>query len=181
MTDTPQLQQKMTAAEFRQLPETTERIELIDGEIFMSPSPRNPHQKVTFRIASFLDGLDKGEVIISPMDVYLSDEVAVQPDVFWVSGPDSPCQLGDDGYWHGPPDLVVEVLSPSTAARDRGVKARHYEQFGVREYWLVDPDAQFIEMFTPQDGRFVQVGLYEVDKTFKSPLLSVEVTVKSLF
>jgi Uma2 family endonuclease len=131
---------------FRQLPETMEPIELIDGEIIVRPSPVNKHQEIIGDTYVFLSVLIRGhviegEVVVSLMDVWLGDH-CVQPDVFWVSGPESRCQLGEDGYWYGAPDLVVEVLSPSTAYRDRGVKFRLYEEHGAREYWLIDPDGQ---------------------------------------
>lgn len=117
-----QTQIRMTAAEFAQLPESGGRFMLLHGELIEMPTPKDPHQTVVLLIALLLHRLTTslgGKVKISPLDVYLDQENVVQPDVFWISGEGSKCRLGDDGYWHGAPDLVVEVLSPSTAKYDK--------------------------------------------------------------
>lgn len=173
---------RMTAAEFKQLPESSEHIELLDGEIIMSPTPKYKHQRLIFPLARLLDQLtDRGTVVISPMDVYLDDENVVQPDVFWVSGPESLCQLGDDDYWHGAPDLVIEVLSPGTALRDKTVKFDLYEKHGVREYWLIDPEARYVEVWRLENGEFQRVGVYGSADRFESPVLNQAVNVTVLF
>ena len=173
---------RMTAAEFKQLPENGELIELLDGEIVMSPTPKYKHQRLIFPLARLLDQLtDRGTVVLSPMDVYLDNENVVQPDVFWVSGPESLCQLGDDDYWHGAPDLVVEVLSPGTALRDKTVKFDLYEKHGVREYWLIDPDAQYIEVWRLESGTFRRVGVFGPADKFESSVLSQIIEVSRLF
>jgi Uma2 family endonuclease len=161
---------------FRQLPESMQPTELIDGEIIVSPTPVTRHQRICGRTFVFLDGLVtantiSGEAMISPMDVWLGDH-CLQPDVFWVSGPDSRCQLGEDGYWYGAPDLVVEVLSPSTAHRDRGVKFRLYEEHGAREYWLIDPDGHYIEIYALKDGKFDRLGAFGKGESFPSHVLA---------
>ena len=79
---------------------------------------------------------------------------AVQPDVLWNS-PASRCVLVDDAYFRGAPDLVVEVLSPSTALRDKQTKFRLYEKYGVREYWIVEPTAQYVEVWALVEAKFV--------------------------
>ena len=119
------IKERMTAAEFLRLPEETAFVELIDGEITMSPSPITSHQEIVGRIYLMLASLihsEKigGRVLLSPLDVHLDDYNVVEPDVFWVSGEGSLCQPGKDGYWHGAPDLVVEVISPGSVGRDRG-------------------------------------------------------------
>ena len=88
--------------------------------------------------------------------------------MFWVSGADSLCKLGADDYWHGAPDLVVEVLSPSTALRDHGVKFGLYEQHGTREYWLIDPAAEFVEVFRRENDAFVRFGAFGNAETFRA-------------
>lgn len=167
---------RMTPAEFRQLPETNEPTELIYGELIVSPTPVNNYQADVGEIHFFLKQLEKqkpdmGQVVVSPMDVWL-DEHCVQPDVFWVSKPESRCKLGEDGYWYGAPDLVVEVLSPSTAHKDRGVKFDLYQQYGVREYWLADPDGQYIEVFRLENGKFERLGAFGIGQSFTSVVLS---------
>jgi Uma2 family endonuclease len=163
---------RMTAAEFASLPETPTPPELIDGEVIVSPTPRNTHQAVVRSLLLALTRLGEGEAILSPMDVYLDDDNVVQPDLFWVSGAKSRCQLGEDDYWHGAPDLVVEVLSPGTARRDRGDKYDLYQRHGVREYWIVDPAARFVEVFVYQGEGFTRQGLYGPEETFASSVLA---------
>lgn len=166
---------RMTPAEFKQLGETTQPTELINGEVIVSPTPRNKHQERVGETYFFLkqrsrQNLSAGRAIISPMDVWLGDD-CVQPDVFWVSGEGSLCKLGEDGYWYGAPDLVVEVLSPSTAHRDRGIKFDLYEKHGVREYWLIDPDGEYVEVYRRDGEKFVRVGAFGIDETFESMVL----------
>ena len=175
-------QTRMMAAEFKQLPESSEHIELVDGEIVMSPTPKNRHQSVVGNGFTLLRQItSSGSVVVSPMDVYLDNENVVQPDVFWVSGPDSRCQLGEDDYWHGAPDLVVEVLSPDTALRDKTVKFHLYEKHGVREYWLIDPEAQYVEVWRLENGELRRVGVFGKNNEFESPVLGQLVKVAVLF
>ncbi len=180
MADRTQI--RMTAAEFKQLPESSEHIELIYGETIVSPTPKFVHQKLVFLIAKLVESLtSKGTVVLSPMDVYLDDENVVQSDIFWVSGPESNCQLGDDDYWHGAPDLVVEIASPSTARLDRTVKFDLYEKFGVREYWLVDPLAQYFEVWKLGAGKFQRGGAFGPSDKFESAVLSQTVDMAAVF
>ena len=172
---------RMTLDEFKTLPESMDHIELIDGELIMSPAPKYKHQKTVGNTFVVLKQLPQGTTVISPMDVYL-DENVLQPDVFWVSGADSPCSLGDDGYWHGAPDLVVEVLSASTARRDHGVKFGLYEQYGTREYWLLDAEGEFVEVFHREDDALVRSGVYGAGDSFAlSVLPDVVIQVAALF
>ena len=171
---------RMTAAEFRELPETNTPVELIEGEIVTTPTPVYSHQQTVFTTAKWIDANARnGVTVISPMDVYLDEQTVLQPDIFWVSDNSKSCRL-QEGYWYGAPDLVVEVLSPSTAVKDRGVKFDLYEQHGVREYWLVDPLGRFIEVWMLQQGRFTQLGAYEAE--FTSPILGDKaVSLQGLF
>jgi Uma2 family endonuclease len=174
---------RMTAAEFAQLEETTQPTELIHGEVIVSPAPKDPHQDVTGTIyAWFLyvvkPAIPGGQPKIAPLDVYFDEENVLQPDVFWIHNLESKCRLGDDGYWHGAPDLIVEVLSPGTRKRDRKTKFELYERHGVREYWIVDPTEILVEVFTMVDGRYQLFGVYDIDETFTSPLLGLSVELK---
>lgn len=166
---------RMTPTEFRQLGETAQPTELIDGEVIVSPTPVTKHQRIVGRIFVLLDHLITagslyGEAVVSPMDVWLDDN-CVQPDVFWVSGAESKCKLGEDGYWYGAPDLVVEVLSPSTAHKDRRVKFDMYEKHGVREYWLIDPDGQYMEIFVREGEKLARMGAFGLGEAFVSNVL----------
>lgn len=168
--------ERVTAQQFLQLPETSEPIELIDGAIIVSPTPKYAHQKIVGEIYTVLrQTLPNGTLVLSPMDVILDDSNIVQPDVFWVGQEASKCVLGDDGYWHGAPDLVVEVLSPSTEFRDRGAKFRLYEQHGVREYWLAQPESEYVEVYRLEAGKFARHGVFGKGETFTGGLLAESV------
>ena len=173
------VRERITIEEFLKLPETNTPTELIHGVLIVSPAPIHVHQRIIGKLFLYLSQVTGkttmgGEVVVSPSDVHLDEENVVQPDVFWVSGSESRCQLGDDGYWHGAPDLVIEVLSPSTARRDRIEKFKLYEAHGVREYWLVDPEAQLVEVFEAEDDRFQNRRAFGPDDTFESALLGGE-------
>lgn len=181
MTDFPQTKIRMTREEFLTLPETNVPHELIDGELIVSPTPKHPHQQLLFKLAKYIEQLTLGgEVVISPIEVHFDDGNIVEPDIFWVSGPESKCKLGADGYWYGAPDLIVEVLSPSTEARDRKAKFELYEKLGVRQYWLAHPEAHFFEVFALAEGRFVRKELFEAGQTFASDVLGQQVDISAI-
>jgi Uma2 family endonuclease len=174
---------RITTADYDQLPETSQPTELIDGEIVMAPAPNIYHQKIAFNIIRFfvksLEG--EGEVYFSPIDVRLDEHNIVQPDVMWVSGPDSLCQRDSDGTrWYGGPDLVCEILSPSTAKHDKGEKFALYEKHGVKEYWLLDPVNQWIEVYTRQEEKLILLEVYH-KVIFTSPLLQREIDTNIIF
>ena len=131
---------KMTASEFLSLPVSNTFHELLDGEEVMSPSPTRNHQVTLGRVFLLLEhGAPHGEVILAPMDVYLDDSNVVQPDLLWIAQ-GSACKWVEGKYLNGAPDLVAEIFSPGTVRRDKKDKFRLYEKFGVREYWMIDPD-----------------------------------------
>lgn len=171
MVDTPQIKTKMTAAEFMALPESDERIELIHGEIVASSSAKDPHQRASVKTIQLFGRLDLGGELQAEIDLHIGNSV-LRPDLFWVSEQNSNCHVGEDGYWHGVPDLVIEIVSPSTELRDRGVKFELYEAAGLREYWLLDPIANFIEVYVHENGKFAHYGVCGPDATFESPALS---------
>lgn len=129
------------------------REELIGGKVVaMSPRPVFNHNHVAFRIAHLFETYLKGKrctVIADGTDLYLTEKDRFVPDMMVVCDRD---KIKRDGV-HGAPDLVVEVLSPSTAKNDRLHKKAVYGSCGVREYWLVDPENRTIEQYLPQDGR----------------------------
>ncbi|PSQ97430.1 MAG: hypothetical protein BRD55_02255 [Bacteroidetes bacterium SW_9_63_38] len=122
----------------------------------MSPSPSVQHQDIVLFLGSLLreyvQNQGKGRTLIAPMDVRLSDETVVQPDVLYVS-PDRTDRIGDDEI-DGAPDLVIEVVSPSTSHVDGFDKKQLYETHGVREYWIVDPDTKTVEVYTSGDDGY---------------------------
>ena len=154
------------------LPKGT-RAELIDGELFMSPSPKRLHQNAVLRLvrrlADFIESRGLGAVFVAPFDVHLPSGDIVEPDILFITK----ANLGIVQDWvRGAPDLVVEVLSPDGLERDRFVKRGLYAENGVPEYWIVDADAKTIEVFSLRDGKYVPNGYFENDDVLVSPLLS---------
>lgn len=172
---------RMTATEFSQLPETNQPTELIDGELIVSPPPIPKHQRINRRIVIMLDELiPDGELFFAPIGVYFDEDNIPEPDVVWVSEA-SKCVIGDK-YLEGPPELIVEIFSPGTLRRDRREKYELYERFGVREYWMVDPVGQFIEVCVWANGLYNRQGVYGPDDSFESPVLGGKtVTLKGIF
>lgn len=162
---------RTTAADFAQLEETTLPTELIDGEIVVSPAPTISHQRSLFDIGKVVEQLiPDGEVFLAPVDVYLDDFNVVQPDIFWISA-SGQCHAVEDRFFRGAPDLIIEIFSPSTRRRDKGVKFDLYEQHGVREYWMADLEDQYIEVYRLESNRLIRQGLYIPGQTFESSVL----------
>ena len=170
MVNQLQTKTRLTAAAFFQMPETNTPEELLDGEVIMSPPPVPKHQSVAFKTGKLLDSLiPNGEVFVAPVGVLLDEANVPEPDVVWVSESGT-CRIGER-YLEGAPDLIVEVLSPGTALRDKTTKFRLYERHGVKEYWLADPDAQYLEVWRLDEDRFIQQGVYGPGATFESAAL----------
>ena len=170
---------RMTAAEYAQLPETNQSMELYGGELMIMPTPTPQHQIIILNLVTLLIRIiHSGRLFLSPLDVHLDELHVVQPDILWIA-PDSKCTIGEK-YLSGAPDLVIEVLSPGTERRDRREKYALYEQHGVREYWMVNPAAAYVEVYTLKDGRFERVGIFAEGETIPSMLLG-EVALVGLF
>ncbi|MCF6094901.1 Uma2 family endonuclease [Microaerobacter geothermalis] len=149
------------------------RYEVIDGQIYnMTPSPTPKHQDVITQLSVDFGLYLRGKqcrVFVSPIDVCLSDEREdlnkvkewVEPDLVVVCDKN---KIGDKRII-GSPDLVVEVLSPSTAKKDRMVKYNRYQRAGIKEYWIVDPVHETIEVYLLEGGAFKQGGTYFKDDT----------------
>ncbi len=169
-----QIKQQVPAAEFERLQEeSTDRIELINGEVAVSPPPIPLHQGVQFWVSFTLGKLlpvTGGRIFTAPIEVYLDENNRPQPDVVWIA-PDSKCIIGEKNLI-GAPDLLIEIASPSTARYDKKVKFELYERFGVREYWLADPADQLLEVWVLTERKFLRQGIYEPGDTFASPVLS---------
>ena len=149
------LTQRKTVADYMRLPEGTP-IQLINGEFVMSPSPIRAHQRISMQLSAQLYDFVKdnklGEVYSAPFDVHLSAFDAFQPDILFVARERLDI-IHDDGV-HGAPDLVVEVLSPSTAGYDLLLKKDAYERYGVKEYWIIDPKDRTLEVFEHTGSEF---------------------------
>ncbi len=163
---------KFTYEDYCLLPEDR-RYEVVDGELFLTPAPTTFHQAVKGRLKRLLDDFvnagDLGIVLDAPCDVVLSDHDVLQPDILFVSAARRP--IVGEKYIGPAPDLVVEVLSPSTETRDRASKAKRYAAFGVREMWLVDPAAKTIEVLVNSSAGFERAALYGEADTMHSVIL----------
>ncbi len=179
-----QIKSRMTAAEFWQMTETTnQRFELIDGEAILMGTPTPDHQDVVLNSGILLKEIAKtqgGRVYVAPIEVYLDDANIPQPDVIWLA-PDSQCKVTVSRL-EGAPDLIVEVFSPSTRQHDRVSKFRLYQKHGVHEYWMIDPTAQYIEVWQHVAGKFEFFGVFKPGESFNSPVLKDQtISVQALF
>lgn len=146
---------RWTYAEFARLPsEGSQRYEVIAGELVVTPSPSLRHQRISIALAARLHTFVRdnrlGEVFAAPVDVLFAEGDYMEPDIVFVRNDHR--EFFTDRGIEGPPDLVVEILSASTAPRDRGIKLERYRHFGVPEYWMVDPDARAIEVWRLGEG-----------------------------
>lgn len=178
-------QARLTYQDYLDLPESDDRYELVDGELYMAPTPIPEHRIFLFYltkvIEEFVTRHGLGRVIISPQDVILSEDVVLQPDMMSVSN-DRMHIIKWGQYVKGAPDLVVEVLSPSTSRHDRTVKRERYAKFGVREYWIADITARTIEVNVLEGEKFAVAGLYGEGEPFESALLPrLKVDVRNIF
>ena len=139
----------MSYADLQRMPDDGRQYELYDGEVRVVPSPTNRHQMVLRNlVALFLEHAKEygGRLLFAPSDVVFTQFNVIQPDLLYFSEArrhlvqlDTPTDIA--------PDLTVEVISPGTSAHDRGPKQAVCARFGVREYWLVDPLKETIEIF----------------------------------
>lgn len=162
---------KMTAVEFLARPESNEPTELIEGELIVSPAPVPKHQRCSRRLLITLDALiPDGEVFDAPIDLLLDGENILQPDLVWVAA-NGRCVITDK-LLQGPPELIVEILSPGTTRRDRDDKFDLYERHAVSEYWIVDPIEEYLELYIYDNGHYARQGIYGAGQTFASSALS---------
>ena len=163
---------KFTYEDYRHTSED-KRYELLDGELIMAPAPRTAHQRTSRKIGNPLDTFvtenNLGEVFNAPCDVVLSNTDVVQPDLLFVSKERS--HIINEDNIRGAPDLVIEVLSPSTAQRDRTLKRTLYALHSVPEYWQADTDAKIAMVLTLDNGEYKVAGIYGEGQMLVSPLL----------
>ena len=162
-----------------------ERWELLNGELIMPAAPGVNHRRIVgslfTQISAFVSQSALGEVLLAPCDVVLSEENVVQPDLLFVSS--SRGHIITHENVCGSPDLVVDVLSPASASRDWREKMDAHAEHGMREYWIVDPDAGRIWVMTLSDARrFNEDGNYGVDDAPRSVVLEgIDLDLTSVF
>jgi Uma2 family endonuclease len=147
---------KLTYADYLRFPDDNLRHEIIDGEHYVTPSPLIRHQRISLRLSyllqAYLEEHALGELFTAPIDALLSEFDIVVPDLIYLSN--ERAHFLTEKNLQGPPDLVVEILSPGTRRRDLGIKRSLYERVGVREYWLVDPIRDEVTVHRQGAGRF---------------------------
>ncbi len=176
-----------TSSDLELLPDDGRRYEIIDGKLHVSKQPGWHHQFVCGQVFSLLqrwsNETQAGQANIAP-GVIFSDDGDVAPDVVWVSKERLSAVLGADGHLHGAPDLVVEVLSPGlrNEQRDREAKLKLYSVRGVREYWIIDWQQRFVEVYRRQQASLRLVGtLYESDVLESRLLPGLSYPIEELF
>ncbi|MBI5772809.1 MAG: Uma2 family endonuclease [Verrucomicrobia bacterium] len=163
----------LTANDYREMPEGPPYFQLVEGKLYMAPSPEYYHQSVAgniyHRIRCHLDRHALGKVAIAPSDVQLDFVNVHQPDVYFVSNE----RLGiiEKQGPVGAPDLVVEVLSKSTARLDKGPKLRVYARSGVKELWLVDKDRKTVAVYRFEKSIEEPVATLSGKQKLATPLL----------
>ena len=168
----------LTYEDYCALPDDGRRYEILDGELSMTPSPSVAHQRFAGNLFVVLHAHIRrhaaGEILIAPVDVILAKTTVVVPDLVFVSRE----RLGivTSRGVEGAPDLVVEILSPGTASRDRVEKAHIYARHGVRHYWLADPETRVLEVYELGEGQYRRAASLADDDTF-SPSLFPGLTI----
>ena len=162
MATAPGSTAKLTWDDYAAFPDDGRRHEIIDGEHYVTASPVLRHQRVSrhiqFQLYEQIEQRGKGEVFNAPTAVQLSEFDIVEPDLLVVLA-DHETRLRETRV-DGPPDLVVEILSPSTRRLDREVKLALYRREGVNEYWIVDPEARQVEKYRRQGDLLARAGMF---------------------
>ena len=147
---------KLGYREYCCFPDDGRRHEIIDGDHYVNPAPSTYHQTVSrrlqYQLYTQIELAGRGVVYDAPVDVQLTDHDIVQPDLVVVLAPRT--QMITPTKIKGIPDLLVEILSPSTASHDATLKKQLYERVGVAEYWIVDPDNHTLDQLVLADGRY---------------------------
>ena len=166
-----------------EVPESNLPMELWDGELIMAPAPSFFHQEI---VARFYDGLKQwvaqrrlGKVVFTPIDMILTSRRVTQPDVLFIST--EHLHIIQDRV-RGAADLVAEVISPESRRRDRIEKRDLYEQHGVPEYWIIDPEAETVEVLFLDRGEYRLAGRWRPGEQARSQLLKgFKIAVAGLF
>ena len=170
----PVIAKKLTWDDIKDLPEDAGRTEIVDGDLVMSPAPSSRHQRIATalgaKIYPFVRQKQLGEFFSSAVHVVLAQHVNYEPDLCFVSH--GRLDLVQELVIEGPPDLIVEIMSESNRAHDTVVKFHHYEQYGVREYWIVDPRDDRIHVHSLQDGSYISLGAFATGELVKTRVLS---------
>jgi Uma2 family endonuclease len=168
-------ERKLTYDDYVLIPEDGLRHEILDGEHYVTPAPTPGHQIASGNLCGILWHFVRehrlGRVLTAPLDVLFSPHDVAQPDIVFISKERR--ERIEEKFISGAPDLVVEVLSPSTRRIDELIKRSIYERFGALEYWMVDPGRQTVQVFrrTPLGFGPAEVRSAEAEESLTTPLL----------
>lgn len=172
-----------TYDDYRQLPDDGNRYEVIGGQLLATPAPRTFHQKVSQRFQFRLYELQqsgRGYVFAAPVEVIMPNATPVQPDLVYLRSEQK--EIIEEKSIVGIPHLLVEILSPSTASRDRTLKLNTYAQAGVPHYWIVDPKAKTLEVFHLSGNCYQVVAALDEGGTYEAgELEGLKFELKELF
>ncbi|WP_373229343.1 Uma2 family endonuclease [Cohnella sp.] len=176
-------EQQVTYETYAAMPDDGQRYEIVDGSMeMMTPSPSTTHQAVSGELEFVLKQSCKSDYLIydAPLDVILSETNVLQPDILMIHR--SRQHIVTDRGIEGPPDLVVEILSPSSRKRDKVIKMRTYAKHGVQEYWIVDSATRILEQFQLIDSDHYELcNLFEGDDTVSDKLPCVSFVISDIF
>ncbi len=180
----PLEKRRRTAEEYFQMPEGPPYFQLVEGELIMSPSPRYYHQQIATRFAGLIYAYLRvhriGEVTVAPSDVQLDRENVFQPDVYYVRK-DRLGIIGEQGP-EAAPDLVAEIISPSTKRLNLGSKKRIYAERGVVELWMIDPSTKEVHVYYLESSSEEPVHRVRIGEMLETPLLQgLQISVSEIF
>jgi Uma2 family endonuclease len=183
MAPTVTEKKKYTYEDYLKTPDD-ERYELIEGELLMTPSPVTKHQMISreigFELIKFVKENNLGEVFYAPYDVYLDNENVLQPDIIFISK--ERLNIIGEKNIQGAPDLLIEIISESTAYRDLVQKKKLYAKFGVKEYWIVIPGEELVEIYILKDNTYMLYKTYNKNHALESPYLkNLKIELKDIF
>ena len=175
---------RIQATDYYQHPDYEEHdfIQLINGEVVIDMPPILKHQAIVRELLLLLGLIARntgGTAFTAPTEVYLDVHNVYEPEVLYLT-PDTGCRM-EEKRIVGAPELVVEVLSPSTAKYDRQEKYQAYEKYGVSEYWIVDPVHEVVEVWQLESKQFNRVGAFANNDVFESRPLGEVVNIKDIF
>ncbi len=151
---------KLTWDDIKDWPDDAGRTEIVDGELVMSPTPATRHQKICtrlgIRLGSFVEQHNSGLFLSSPTHVILAPHLHYEPDLCFIRKLRE--SIVKEKFIDGPPDLIIEVISESNRTHDTVVKFQNYAQYGVAEYWLVDPRDSEVSTWRQDHGEYVLLG-----------------------
>ena len=165
---------KYTYQDLLTTPDDRNRYEIFEGNLIATPSPNEAHQSASMNLSLLLGSHIKrynlGKIYTAPFDVCFDNETVIEPDLLFVSK--ERLSIVERQRVNGAPDLIIELLSPKAEDRDRGFKFRRCAQEGVKEFWLVDPEKQVIEIYTLTAKGYELHGKYSGAQSVKSTMLS---------